>query len=101
MTLGIELAAFHIEAGARNFGLYVKNVMKDLEECKEFIKPYLKSWYNAARHYPGLGQYRDEMTPYVEVVRLADADIDTMLGDGEADKNEQAQPSEPARGEKQ
>ena len=84
MTLGTELAAFYIEAGARNFGLYVKNVRKDLEECKEFIKPYLKPWYNAARHYPGLEQYRKEMTPYIEVVRLTDADIDTMLGDGEA-----------------
>ena len=26
------------------------------------------------------------MTPYIEVIRLTDADIDRMLGDGEADE---------------
>ena len=87
MTLGAELTAFYIEAGVRSFGSYVKKVGTDLRECIGFIKPYLKPWYNAARDYPGLEQYRDEMTPYVEVVRLTDADIDAMLSDEETDEN--------------
>ena len=97
MTLGTKIAAFHIEAGARNFSSYVKKVMEDMGECVEFIRPYLKSWYNAARDYPGLEQYRDEMTPYDEVVRLADTDIDAMLSDGDADESRQVPPSKPMR----
>lgn len=48
---GLELAGYHIEAGARTFSEYAKNMIADLGEA---IRPYLKSFYNAVRDFPEL-----------------------------------------------
>ncbi|MFZ2809449.1 MAG: PLxRFG domain-containing protein [Desulfosalsimonadaceae bacterium] len=47
---GINLAGYHIEAGARTFNAYAKKMIADLGEA---IRPYLKSFYMAVRNYPG------------------------------------------------
>jgi N12 class adenine-specific DNA methylase/predicted RNA methylase len=47
---GIQLAGYHIEAGARSFAAYSKAMIADLGDA---VKPYLRSWYEAVRHYPG------------------------------------------------
>ncbi|MFZ3045346.1 MAG: methyltransferase, partial [Desulfatirhabdiaceae bacterium] len=51
LSAGIELAGYHIEAGARKFADYAKSMIADLGDS---IRPYLKSFYNAVRDYPGL-----------------------------------------------
>lgn len=50
MQAGITLAGFHIEAGARSFVAYSKAMIQDLGEG---IKPFLRSFYEGVRYYPG------------------------------------------------
>lgn len=47
---GIDLAGYHIEAGARKFADYARMM---IQEVGEWVRPYLKSWYNSIRDYPG------------------------------------------------
>ena len=47
---GIELAGYYIEGGARAFADYAAKMVGDLGEA---AKPYLRSWYEAVRYYPG------------------------------------------------
>lgn len=49
LALGAELAAFHIEAGARKFTDFAKAVAADLGASIKDLRPYLRSWYNGAR----------------------------------------------------
>ena len=48
---GIILAGYHIEAGARTFAAYAKAMLEDLGEN---VRPYLRSFYEGVRHYPGI-----------------------------------------------
>ena len=64
LAIGTEMAAYHIEAGARKFGEFVSNMVADMGEK---IIPYLKSFYNGARDMPGMEDYAGEMTSYEEV----------------------------------
>ena len=52
MTLGTELAAFYIEAGARNFGLYVKNVRSSSNPTSNpgtMRRAIIPAWSNIGR----------------------------------------------------
>ena len=49
MMAGIQLAGYHVEAGARKFTDYAKVMIEDIGEG---IKPYLKSFYNSLRTWP-------------------------------------------------
>lgn len=51
MQAGITLAGYHVEAGARAFADYSKAMIDELGEA---IKPYLRSFYEAVRHAPGI-----------------------------------------------
>lgn len=51
MAAGLELSAFHIEAGARKFGQYAKAISSDLDMSMKELKPYLRAWYNGARDF--------------------------------------------------
>ena len=68
LSLGVELAVFHIEAGARSFVKYAKAVIDDLGVK---AKPFLKSWYMGARYYPGMNT---EGMDTVEIVEAIDVD---------------------------
>lgn len=61
---GMTLAGAYIEAGVRAFHDYAKTMTEDFGEK---IKPYLLSFYEAARHYPGLDTAG--MTPADEASR--------------------------------
>jgi hypothetical protein len=50
MHAGMMLAGFHIEAGARKFSDFAKAMVGDIGEN---IRPYLRSFYESVRHYPG------------------------------------------------
>ena len=49
LALGAELAAFHIEAGARKFKDFAVKIADDLGMAMNEIRPFLRSWYNGAR----------------------------------------------------
>lgn len=49
LALGAELAAFHIEAGARRFADFAKAVAGDMGTSVEKLRPFLRAWYNGAR----------------------------------------------------
>lgn len=88
LAIGTELAAYHIESGARKFADFSKRMIEDVGEA---IKPYLKSIYNGARDIPGMEEIEAEMTEYSEVKK---ADIDQILkqdidNNVQSDKNEQ------------
>lgn len=51
LTAGIDLAGYHIEAGARKFVDFSSKMIADIGDT---IKPYLKSLYLAVRNYPGI-----------------------------------------------
>lgn len=68
LQIGAEMAAYHIEAGARKFADFAKRMIADIGDN---VRPYLKLFYNAVRDFPGMESYESEMTPYEEV-RAAD-----------------------------
>lgn len=49
LTIGTEMAVYHIEKGARKFKAYASAMIADLGDA---IRPYLKSFYNAVRDMP-------------------------------------------------
>lgn len=74
-AIGTEMAAYHIEAGARKFADYARHMIDDLGDA---IRPYLKSFYNGARDLPEVLEagLADEMTPYDEVRTFDTANFD-------------------------
>jgi N12 class adenine-specific DNA methylase len=46
---GMQLAGFHIEAGARKFAALSKAIADDLGTELSKLKPYIAAWYNGAR----------------------------------------------------
>lgn len=59
---GITLAGYHIEAGARSFAAYSRAMIADLGES---ARPYLRSWYEGVRYYPGFNA--DGMSTAAEI----------------------------------
>jgi hypothetical protein len=49
LTLGAQLAAFHVEAGTRKFADVARAIAKDLDTDISSIRKYLRTWYNGAR----------------------------------------------------
>jgi hypothetical protein len=74
---GIDLAGFHIEAGARSFKDFAKAMVTDLGD---FVKPHLKGWYLAVKNYPEFDAEGMDRTGDVE-----DADLAEVLGESPAD----------------
>ena len=66
LAIGTEMAAYHIEAGARKFADYAARMIADLGDA---IRPYLKAFYNGARDLPEVVEsgLSDGMTPWDEV----------------------------------
>ena len=66
LDIGTEMAADHIEAGARKFADYAARMIADLGDA---IRPYLKAFYNGARDLPEVVEsgLSDGMTPWDEV----------------------------------
>ena len=72
MQAGLTLAGYHIEAGARKFADYARAMVNDMGDG---IKPFLKSFYESARYYPGFDAAKDMDSPQL----VAEADIDQLL----------------------
>ena len=80
LAIGTEMAAYHIEAGARKFADYATHMIADLGDA---IRPYLKSFYNGARDLPEVQEsgLAGEMTPYEEVRTFDVANFDKVHSD--------------------
>lgn len=64
IALGTELAVFYIEGGVRRFADFAQRMMTDLGAK---VKPYLRSFYEAARHFPGNEAAAAEMSTAAEI----------------------------------
>ena len=78
MTIGAEMAAYHIERGARTFAAYAKAMAGDLGGLYDRAKPYLRSFYDAIRSWPGAAELAADMTPFAE--------LEAMTASGELDR---------------
>jgi hypothetical protein len=53
-TLGVQMAIYHIEAGARKFADFAARMIADLGEA---VRPYLPAFYEGARRLPDMQSY--------------------------------------------
>lgn len=60
-SIGAEMAAYHIEAGARKFGDFAQRMIEDVGDA---VRPYLKSFYEGARQFPGMENFQKDMDEY-------------------------------------
>ena len=72
LAIGTQMAAFHVEAGARRFADYARRMLADLGEA---IRPYLKPTYVGALHMPGMEEYTAQMDTYSDVMHF---DLDSL-----------------------
>lgn len=89
LAIGAELAAFHIEAGARKFADFARAIAQDLGTTTQALRPYLRAWYNSARDLTedaGL-DVSDMNTP--DEVR---AELAALVANDQGDTNEHPQP---------
>lgn len=77
-TLGVEMTYLMLKHGARKFAEYSTNM---IEALGEYVRPYLKSYYNGARDLPEMAQYATDMTPYDEVSAFDVANFDKDSSD--------------------
>lgn len=61
---GLTLAGYYIENGARKFKAYSEKMIADLGEA---VRPYLRSWYESVRHYPGFEEVAKDMSTPLQV----------------------------------
>jgi hypothetical protein len=70
LTIGAQMAAYHIEAGARKFADFSRQMIADMVES---IKPHLKNLYEQVRQHPEMEQHKTFMDD-PESVKAADID---------------------------
>jgi N12 class adenine-specific DNA methylase/adenine-specific DNA methylase len=86
---GMTIAGAYLESGVRSFSAYAKAMTEDFGDK---IKPYLLSFYEAARHYPGLNN--DGMSSPVsaqaqhEAMMLAYAEVEKSKESATQEKQE-------------
>lgn len=68
LAAGAEMAVGYLERGITKFADFAKAM---IEEVGDFMRPYLKSFYNAVRDMPEAQGYADQMDDY-ETVRQFD-----------------------------
>ena len=83
-AIGAEMAAYHLEAGARKFADFASRMVADLGNA---VVPYLKSFYDGARRFPGMEEYAKEMDSADYVTEY---DVNLLLP-------QETQPAEPSQ----
>ena len=64
LAIGVEMSYYVIKHGAHKFADYAKQM---IDALGEWVRPYLKSFYNGARDLPEMEAIGNELTPYDEV----------------------------------
>ena len=90
---GMTIAGAYIESGVRKFGDYAKAMVDDLGAA---VKPYLLSFYEAVRHYPGIDKTgmdaADEAARQFDAL-LTPADVKTdAIGQAKPEPKKRATP---------
>jgi hypothetical protein len=80
---GITIAGYHIEKGARTFAAYAKAMVADLGHG---IKPYLKSWYMAAKYDDRLSPFSKEMDDENTILSWRPSELKSPEGRNEVAK---------------
>lgn len=80
LEIGISMAVYHIERGARKFTEYAKAMIDDMGDD---IRPYLKSFYNGVRDLPEAikAELDKDMSSYEEVASIDVANFDKPFKD--------------------
>lgn len=80
LEIGISMAVYHIERGARKFTEYAKAMIDDMGDD---IRPYLKSFYNGVRELPEAikAELDKDMSSYEEVASIDVANFDKPFKD--------------------
>lgn len=75
LEIGIQMAVYHIERGARKFTEYAKGMIDDMGDD---IRPYLKSFYNGVRDLSEVIEAKldKDMSSYEEVAGIDVANFD-------------------------
>ena len=94
LEIGTKMAIYHIEGGTRKFIQYAKAMIDDLGDQ---IKPYLKSFYNAARDLPGMEELSKEMDSYDYVSKIDLNNLDAVESQDNYVNNEFGTFTEPER----
>lgn len=94
VTDGMTIAGAYIEAGVREFGAYAKAMVEDFGAE---VKPYLLSFYEAVRHFPGLET--EGMTAPQEAGRLHAELLSQNETAQEAQHDTEANPARPGAGD--
>lgn len=91
-TIGIGMAMYNIEAGTRKFADFSSRMIADFGDK---IKPYLKSFYEGARHAPGMDELSKDMDSFntVNTFDLDNLNIKdiTLTGSGSVKDNKQTE----------
>ena len=85
---GIQLAGYHIEAGARSFIEFSKAMIADIGDS---VRPYLRSWYEAVRYYPGFDT--EGMTPADQITE--DVETESVAAEEPVSETEEPAAEEP------
>lgn len=93
-AIGAEMAAYHIEAGARKFADFAQRMVADIGDG---VRPYLKSFYEGARQFPGMERYENEMDEYQVVKGFDTESFDRIESPADNDKNLSAKDNETNR----
>lgn len=64
LAIGVEMSYYVIKHGAHKFADYAKQM---IDALGEWVRPYLKSFYNGARDLPEMEAIDNELTPFDEV----------------------------------
>lgn len=94
VTDGMTIAGAYIEAGVREFGAYAKAMVEDFGAE---VKPYLLSFYEAVRHFPGLET--EGMTAPQEAARQHAELLSQNETAQEAKHDTEANPARPGAGD--
>lgn len=77
-AIGAEIAFLHIKGGLRKFDAFARQMIADFGDT---IRPLLKSFYNGARDFPGMEEYRADMTSSEDVAKFDVANFDKSVPD--------------------
>ena len=73
LAIGAEIAVGYIERGVTKFADFAKAM---IDEVGDFMRPYLKSFYNAVRDMPEAQDYADQLDSYEDVSKFDVAGFD-------------------------
>ena len=78
LAIGAEMAVGYIERGVTKFADYARTM---IDEVGDFMRPYLKSFYNAVRDMPEAQEYAGQMDDYQTVSGFDVANFDKTATD--------------------